>query len=258
MKNFYDTLFNPNEYVCWGKTQFDTKVYKVEDYERYGNAQYFSINPLIETRLDACVTSYRNILCEFDKHSIFEQQKLLKNTELPYSTLTYSGGKSLHAIISLNTPVDSEEYYRALATAIYNKLGGKLVVDVNCKNPSRFSRTPGVFRPNGRLQELLEIKDRVSLQTLKSWIGVEIEEPKRVVEIIGKRRILNGYTTRFLLEGAEDGEWNNTLFKAAIDMFKAGYQAEEVENMVFNINKKLFKDDRSTIKSAQRVVRRAL
>lgn len=258
MINFFNTLFKPGENVCWGMTAFDTNICPVEDYAAKSEYQFFSVNPLVERRLDACVTSYRNILCDFDKIPIFEQQKLLVDSALPYTTLVYSGGKSLHAIVSLQEAAKTEDEYRAIATAIYDKLGGDKIVDVKCKNPSRFSRNPGASRPNGKKQELLAVNKQVSMEHLLDWIGVK-ELPVREIKSIDythRRRILTGKTKLFLFRGADDGAWNNTLFVSCIDMFKAGYDESEVEEMVYSIHNRLEASSKSTIRSAQRTAMR--
>jgi hypothetical protein len=160
----------------------------------------------------------------------------------------------LHAIVSLSDPPKTEAEYRTLADAIYKKLGGAEVVDVKCKNPSRFSRTPNATRQNGNIQTLLGVRSRHSIKSIMAWADIKdlaSAAPTRV-DYSERRRVLKPHTALFLAAGAEDGKWNNTLFTAALDMFRAQYPEDEIFNLVFKIHGRLDKSDRETIKSAGR------
>lgn len=246
---FYEVLFDPGEMICKSKDLFETAVSPVhlQDYSKL----FFVINPLKEKRSDANVTSLRNILLEFDSGTISEQQKMLQESGLPYSTLVFSGGKSLHAIISLTEPIATQMYYRSVAKAIYKKFP---LADPKVFNPSRFSRAPGAMRDNGIEQALLEVKERVPLTALLAWIGpiaLQNYAPEHVSEMLGSRA-LPVRVSAFLKYGAPEGLRNSTLFINACEMFRAGYNEEEIVNLVLSSPLELsLKEVRSCIRSAK-------
>jgi hypothetical protein len=76
---------------------------------------------------------------------------------LPIAALTYSGNKSIHAIISLCGEINSEDEWNELVKGrIFHDLLAQLGADSNTANPARFSRFPGFLR-DGKLQKLLYI-----------------------------------------------------------------------------------------------------
>ena len=79
------------------------------------------------------------------------QYALLLRSYLPIAALIDSGGKSLHAIVRIDAP-DRAEYDRRVAQV----LSRVPCVDTQNKNPSRYSRLPGVAREEG-LQQLLAV-----------------------------------------------------------------------------------------------------
>lgn len=242
---FYKILFEPNEYTCWSTNIYGVNTTTVTAYP-IKEENFIVINPLYGNRNDGNVTAFRNILCEFDKGSIQEQIHRLKESGLPYSTLVYSGGKSVHAIVSLEYPVSTKEDYKRLVKRIHAKLPG---VDTSTSNPSRFTRAPGAIR-DGVEQKLLEVKERVPIRKLMDWLGpeeVRIQE-ERVDRY--KTKILSAWSASFLRWGAEEGEWNTQLFKTACEMVRAGYTESEIQEKVYLINKYLDSKDKSTIKSA--------
>lgn len=252
LREFYETLFDEGDFTCFTDTPFGIELKKVVMSDNvHHNTQYFSINPLMYSRRDDDVCTLRNILVELDKGTIDEQHKILEESELPFSTLVFSGKKSLHAIISLETPLESIEEYKALAKRIYNKLGGKSIVDVSVGNPSRLSRTPGAFRA-GTKQALLGCAGRVHNDVLFKWLGPEevIEKPIMINQ--KEHRLISSWTSSFLRMGAEKGEWNNKLFMAACDMVRAGYTREEIIEKCLAIEGTLCKRSRATIDSACR------
>jgi len=100
------------------------------------------------------VTDYRYALVESDSMSIEQQNEILRELELPIATLTYSGSKSLHAVIK----VDALNYpqYQERVDYLYKIVEKNgLKVDKQNKNPSRLSRLPG-FERNGKKQFLID------------------------------------------------------------------------------------------------------
>lgn len=147
---------------------------------------FFCINPITQGtnlntktkaqswRADINVVEYRNFLFEIDSINLKTQEQLISHlvTIFPIRTVTYSGGKSYHIIVSL---VDSLPFipqttegiqaYKDLWTGIADKLEresnkflgtNQPLFDPSTKNCSRLSRIPGATRPeNGVVQDLI-------------------------------------------------------------------------------------------------------
>lgn len=104
---------------------------------------------------DRNVTDFRYTLVESDVLPVAEQIAAYKKLELPVACLVYSGGKSVHAIVHIDAPDESE--YRKRVQFLYSFLNGHgIIVDQANKNPSRLSRMPGVTR-GGKRQSLLAV-----------------------------------------------------------------------------------------------------
>ncbi|EGS1179558.1 TPA: AAA family ATPase [Enterococcus faecalis] len=91
------------------------------------------------------VVDFRYALVESDSMSIEQQYEILQQLELPITALTYSGGKSLHAIVKVDA-VNYPQYQERVdyLYKIVEKNG--LRVDKQNKNPSRLTRLPGFER----------------------------------------------------------------------------------------------------------------
>ena len=96
------------------------------------------------------VTAFNYALVESDSQDIAKQYALMLELQLPIRMLVHSGGKSLHAIVSIDA--GSYEEYRQRVDYLYTvcRKNG-LEIDGANKNPSRLSRMPGVIR-NGHKQ----------------------------------------------------------------------------------------------------------
>lgn len=222
--NFWDVLFDSNENVCFASTIYDTEINAITT-EPQTKKQFFSINPLSISRKDANVTCFRNILIEFDKVSLEKQLEFAET--IPFSTLTFSGSKSYHYIISLEEPCKDIKEYRRLVKRIYNNLPD---CDKSTKNPSRLSRTPGAIRDNNNEQKLLAVKNRIKRKDLELWLGpvpVMKDYEGHVSEMYGKR-LLPVRTLAFIRYGAPEGRRNQALFINACEMFRAGYGRDEI------------------------------
>lgn len=127
---------------------------------------------------DRNVTAFRYALVESDVLPIQEQLAAYQNLELPIACLVHSGGKSVHAIVHIDAPDESE--YRKRVLFMYSFLSAHgLTVDQANKNPSRLSRLPGVLR-NGNRQKLLAVN--TGRQSWQDWMdfveGVEFDLPQ--------------------------------------------------------------------------------
>lgn len=248
----FKILFNPGEMVCTTNTPFGTAAVAVEDARP---AEFFCINPLNGSRKDVNVTALRNFLVEYDTGTIDEQLKLIKESGLPYSTLTTSGGKSVHAIVSLEYPVSTLEDYKKLAKRIYAKMPG---ADTANSNPSRLSRMAGVRREStGQPQQLLDIRlGRISISEIMDWVGPEPEVSRvEPVNLPDGYRLPTIFTKHFLAFGSEPGRRNSDLFKAACDLTRCGYTEDQIIEMVQSVLDLTLAEIRHTVKSAARTTR---
>ena len=139
---------------------------------------WIRFNPLDGTGAsDRNVTAFRYALVESDVIPIQDQLAAYQRLELPIACLVSSGGKSVHAIVHIDAPDESE--YRKRVLFLYSFLiGHGLIVDQANKNPSRLSRMPGVDR-NGKRQKLLAVNTgRRSWQDWMDFVeGLEDDLP---------------------------------------------------------------------------------
>ena len=126
-----------------------------------------AVNPIKGFREDQNCTAFRSFLVEIDKGTMQEQMQYIKGLRMPYSVCTFSGNKSLHFGIVLKEDIGSVETYRLLAKWI---LAIASEADQQTGPPSRCIRMPGVKRGDN-MQALVELKGRVSLDDLYSWLG---------------------------------------------------------------------------------------
>lgn len=143
---------------------------KETDLANFANTpgQFFVINAAKGGRKGENVTSFRNFLIEFDEMSLEAQMEYVKAIQMPYSTALYSGGKSVHFIISLETPLTDVGQYDHFSTYLHNVVKK---ADPSTKSSCKLSRYPNVRRTEtGKLQEVKEIRGRVKNQDFISWL----------------------------------------------------------------------------------------
>jgi hypothetical protein len=256
----------------------------MRDYANY-DLQYFCINALalhdreptqtwhnvnIGRRADVNVTKYRTILVEFDERELVDQVDYVQGLEMPYSVLTFSGGKSFHFLICLEELCESELDYRQLVDRVYSALGGKAEgLDMSTKNPSRLSRTPNAVRqPSGVEQALVDVRDRVPRAQLESWLAnrgyskeaadarleaIKLARANRANSQLPKwRQAIKGSTLNFLMSGAPQGSWNISCFKAVCDLVRCGYTEDEIFDKIEANHAPLDHSAVTTIRSAYR------
>lgn len=138
------------------------------DSSHTNNLTLVALNPIKGWREDLNCTAYRNFLIEMDYGPIPEQMAYAKKIELPYSAVVFSGNKSLHFLISLDTDLPKYEVYYLLAEwtlAIAN------AADQQTKNPSRQIRIPGAYREPGKKQLIVEQRGPTSLKDFSAWLA---------------------------------------------------------------------------------------
>jgi hypothetical protein len=190
INEFYGILFDGDDSTCFSSDVYGTAVYR-RDNDVRNSTNFFSVNAIdaekdneptkehhranLARRADVNVVKHRNILLEMDGYSIDEQKEIIKNSCLPWSTAVYSGGKSIHFIISLQEPLSAKDW-KSLVSRVHRHIPQ---VDKACKNASRLSRCPGVFRKDKQKEQLLlRVKTRVSFKEVDDVLNsFGIEEP---------------------------------------------------------------------------------
>jgi len=267
-------LFDEEDWTCFAMNAKETRV-RALHVAFNNNWQFFSINPIaledrmpveewhsteIPRRADINVTKLRNILIEMDKIPLHEQAAHMEQIGLPFSTCVFSGSKSYHWIISLEVPCETRAIYDTLVKRVYKAVGTKLV-DITCKNPSRFSRFPDSTRlETGEIQQTKLIRSRVPNQFLETWlisrdvppiVDSEWEEVPRRRYASKDPSALFADTRNFLRFGASEN-WNINLFKAAADLCRNGWNIDEGTAELMTVTGKLDGNDMKTIRSAYR------
>lgn len=96
-------------------------------------------------RGDACVKEWRYAVGEFDGIPQAEQIAFWSGIGVPLVALIDSGSRSIHAWVRICAR-DAAEWTELVEGKLFGMLTA-LGIDRACKNESRLSRTPGVFRP---------------------------------------------------------------------------------------------------------------
>jgi hypothetical protein len=177
---FLNTMFSPKELIFIGDRYDDgvlgynirTVAAWVVHFATGGKAgPYIIINPFtgkaspkksgdgVSYRCDGSIASYLHCLVEFDDLPREGQIKFWSAAKLPIRALIDSGGKSIHAWLSVKklfSVTTAEQWNRRIKTDFYEKILVPLGVDRACCNPSRLSRLPGHFREEtGKFQKIL-------------------------------------------------------------------------------------------------------
>ena len=106
-------------------------------------------------RCDAAVARFPFAVAEFDDISLDDQAAFWASVDLPIAALIFSGGKSIHSLISVNC-TDVQDWDRRVRGGLYRDFLVPLGVDPRCSNPSRLSRLCGHFRrEKDQMQRLL-------------------------------------------------------------------------------------------------------
>lgn len=203
-------LFRSSDQICIGNQYAIT----VGSQPIEPKAEFFCINPLhpsldhqksnggainaVETicgrRADLNILRFQNFLFEMDGTDLNSQIEYIRSSGFPFATITYSGGKSYHAILSLEVPLTAkshtqegvDEYkrvWRQLAHVFCTRLNQPLtLLDSACQNPSRLSRMPEAIRSNGKAQELVHLGNLCSPDQLTALLqeAPKLGKPKYV------------------------------------------------------------------------------
>lgn len=146
---------------------------------------WIRINPTLPSRYDGSdsnVAAYRHVLIEFDEKPKGEQLAIIRQCNLPIAAVIDSGGRSLHAWVRVDAGDKREWELRR--DQVYDYLEDQGPCESN-KNPSRFSRLPGIMR-DGEEQKLVALN--IGLATWQEWIDwrdqSELVEPTTPQELL--------------------------------------------------------------------------
>jgi hypothetical protein len=184
---FLKLLFDPGQNTCFADNPKGTSVKSAPDKQDY----FFCINALHPTedlapsmpyhaidkprRADANVVCFRNFLIELDNMALKDQISYVTR-KLPVTSITYSGGKSYHFIVSLEQPLEDYEAYCEYVERLVKYIPE---MDRACRNPSRLSRLANAIRPeNGKVQELKYLGERIRNTVFDSLLPAKPEYDK--------------------------------------------------------------------------------
>lgn len=189
---FLDLIFDDGDQVAWGNDR-ETSNRPMDPYPGWyeTNASFFCINPLNEWRLTKNVTKINAMLFEMDKDKkgqvipAKQQVRMWLESGIPFTTMTYSGNKSVHVIVRFDEPIEDKQWQRQWWRAIHDVLTYtfKMPVDPNTKALPQLSRMPCSVRPDtGEQQKLILTRARVTQREMKDWIeanGFQLKPPKQ-------------------------------------------------------------------------------
>lgn len=111
------------------------------------------------------VAEYRYALVESDNLEIEKQKALMEELKLPIAVMTFSGGKSVHAIVRIDAI--TEQDYREKVDYLYKTCEKNgLSIDKQNKNASRMTRMPGVIR--GDKKQFI-IAENIGFDSFEEW-----------------------------------------------------------------------------------------
>lgn len=189
-----------------------------------------ALNPIKGFRVDANCTSYRNFLVEMDTGDLAAQKHYVDTMGMPYSACVFSGGKSLHFLISLDQDVENEEAYRRLSRWTLSIM---TMADQKTLNPSRSIRIPGAMR-DGKQQKLLVFNGPVKGKAFADWLaGYPGAQPEvRADRVVSDNPDFNRvglWARTALIEGIDRSKGRNQQwFGIACEFAIAGYPEDEI------------------------------
>lgn len=145
------------------------------------------------------VTRYTHVLVESDTMPVDEQIKFLKATHLPIATLTYSGSKSVHAIIKIDAK-DAKEYASRVDMLFKQLEAWGYDVDKANKNPNRLTRAAGFMRGE-QCQTLIDTDLGFdSFEEWQEWIEDKQTDKMYGSPVIAKDLVDNETDTQWLVK----------------------------------------------------------
>jgi hypothetical protein len=204
LRLYLENLFDSHEHIWFGNRYASKKnaiplseaLIKIPLMPPTHDGAFVALNPAREMGAELKkenIEAYRNILVEIDTIAgINEQTDFLKRSRVPFTSLVYTGNRSVHAVISLAEPLLMDPvFYRNVHKAICKKLAW--VSDQATNGPQATTKLPGLFRINHTTQvateqKLIELKPRVSYDRFLQSIERELHDILREEEIKIRRR----------------------------------------------------------------------
>jgi hypothetical protein len=259
-RKLLELAFNPGEHVyasptsassSWDDDLQEWKYYlpsvDVSDVDMV-KTTLVAINPLKgDKRNDQNVTHYRSFLVEVDPNEdvwdaagplerakiLRQQRDYIEKSGMPWTAAIYSGGKSVHYLITLDKDLPTYEVWHLYAEWILRTLPK---ADQSTKNPSRAVRFPGVLRRDkGRRQILLEAKSRVSHAKLMAYLAKHRDKmpkprvPDDFVPTRHNKRGMRDWALVGLKQGFDTSDGRNkTWYRVGLEFGRCGYSMAEM------------------------------
>lgn len=153
------------------------------------------------------VTECRSLLIESDLMPIDVQLKWLEESKLPITTITYSGGRSLHAILRVDAedPTEYGYYWKRLEEEIkkLNEKEGsiKFELDEANKDIGRLTRLPGCVRGNN-VQKLYKLKRKMitsKISNVHDWLQIIRKPPFFEIDYRGRKKFMHAWMGSWIL-----------------------------------------------------------
>lgn len=175
---FFLTLFDANETVKLANNYYDQRQYTIfQAMTMAGGLAPSETGTIVSLNGTANgLISLRNLLFEIDETGVSpeEQLKFFIDAGLPISMATFTGGKSLHAIISLENPLPDLHTYKQWHYAIRRAM--KFRPDKNTDKPGITTKVPGGKRERNdevHNQKPYFTGSRVPNQLLQNWMTLK-------------------------------------------------------------------------------------
>jgi hypothetical protein len=274
-QDFLKVVFDyETDSTCFAAHNKGTTVSKVGEFKQ---TEYFCINALdaevdnepsepwhhfsVPRRANINVTKHRTFLLEFDAGTGHEQDAIVTASGVPYSACTFSGSKSRHYLITLETPLRSKYEYDTVAKRLFKAFEGQVGFDTSTKNCSRLSRLPGTVRSStGLKQTLISLNGQVNNELFFKWLDKHSPAASK------PKHPSMSPETRLLLMGIQTRDTVATAYNAVLNLQELGQSNEAIRAKILKaapgteaivdgaINKISLKDLRAEINTLEELL----
>jgi len=256
MRTYFDILFDDGEFICPcyykdgmppDKQCTDIRTYLKDTLLIGEKLLWVSLNPFKQysTRSNDNVLVLRNFILESDTLSLQQQQQLIFDLKMPYSTCVFSGGKSLHYVISLENPLSDIAEWKSVFKRLHNIVLGS---DPKMDRPCVFTRTPGVLRVDKeRIQTAVRLGSRIPNDVFFEWLNrFPYEEPEVAKRgVAGSKELLNTISmsadvTLLVTQGIVHSRQSrhDQIYYAALDLRKEDVEYDDaLEILIEHLDK---------------------
>lgn len=188
-RKFLNLLFDQDDKIAWGMGKRFVRARDPYPEFLHTDENMMCINPCTYRRFDK-ITNVYSLLFEVDKDMTPKQQvRAFLESKIPFTTMTFSGNKSIHVIVRFANPISYENHddswqkiwWTAIAKAL-SKHG--IIADEATKAVGQISRLPGSLNEKtNKEQKLLLLRDRVTHEEMLQWlkdndVTLGLPEPK--------------------------------------------------------------------------------